>query len=240
MGRPISEWSLVPAENVFPPIDGGWPEGMQRSAVNDASRDNLANTRLWYDDPEWLNLFFRNDTQASFVRTSATQFTLTLTGVDFTSYFNTGRILKITDGVSPGVDLKTSVASASFAADVTTVNINPQSIMAAGATEVLAYFSASLVIDSFEAGGGPFYQPETLTSTGINAAIQLANTAGGGIVFLKEGTYTIDAVIVMENNVSLLGTGEGTILRQVDATDLARLIDFNGDSASSCHDFVVD
>ena len=240
MGRPISEWSLVPAENVFPPIDGGWPEGMQRSDVNDSNRDNLANIRLWYDAPEWLNLFYINDVQASFVTLSATQFTLTSVGVDFTSKFNVGRILRIIDGVSAGVDLRTIVESASFSNDVTTVNIAPGRPMTVSASDVLVYFSAELSIEGFAAGGGPFYEPATATSEGINAAIQLANAAGGGIVFMKEGLYTIADILVMEDNVSLLGVGEGTILRQNDATDLAVMLDFNGDSGSYCRDFVID
>lgn len=47
----------------------------------------------------------------------------------------------------------------------------------------------------------------------INAAIAAADTAGGGTVFLLEGTYIIDDTILLENNVTLMGSGTETIIR---------------------------
>lgn len=48
----------------------------------------------------------------------------------------------------------------------------------------------------------------------INLAITAANTAGGGIVFVPLGTYTLETPVVMKSNVTLMGAGRGTILKQ--------------------------
>lgn len=48
----------------------------------------------------------------------------------------------------------------------------------------------------------------------INTAISQVSTAGGGVVYLLEGTYNIAATINMAANVSLIGTGAGTVLQQ--------------------------
>lgn len=47
----------------------------------------------------------------------------------------------------------------------------------------------------------------------INAAITAVNTAGGGIVHLKPGTYVTAADISMKSNVILQGEGEATIIQ---------------------------
>jgi parallel beta-helix repeat protein len=56
----------------------------------------------------------------------------------------------------------------------------------------------------------------TADQTEINNAINAANTAGGGIVLLREGTYTISSAISIKNNVLLLGEGyTATIIKKV-------------------------
>lgn len=52
----IRQWSSSPGSNGFASAEGGWPEGMQRTTVNNAARENLAAIRTWYQDPEWLDL----------------------------------------------------------------------------------------------------------------------------------------------------------------------------------------
>ncbi len=46
----------------------------------------------------------------------------------------------------------------------------------------------------------------------INQAISAVSAAGGGSVYLMEGTYTVDASVSLANNVTLVGAGSATIL----------------------------
>jgi parallel beta-helix repeat protein len=57
----------------------------------------------------------------------------------------------------------------------------------------------------------------TSAQTTINTAITAVNTAGGGTVYLKEGTYIIDGTINMASNVTLAGAGAGTTLKLKDS-----------------------
>lgn len=43
----------------------------------------------------------------------------------------------------------------------------------------------------------------------IQQAIDAANAAGGGTVFIKEGTYSVASPIVLNSNVQLIGAGRG-------------------------------
>ena len=54
--REIWEWDTNPNDNDFVAADGGWPEGMKRSDVNEAARGNLAATRNFYNDREWIRV----------------------------------------------------------------------------------------------------------------------------------------------------------------------------------------
>jgi parallel beta-helix repeat protein len=46
----------------------------------------------------------------------------------------------------------------------------------------------------------------------INLALDAANTAGGGTVYLMEGTYDITAALTIDDNITLVGAGDATIL----------------------------
>lgn len=56
----IGEWSRSASGNAQP-IPDGWPEGMKRSAVNDAAREDRAVLRRYYEDPHWLDLLDEDD-----------------------------------------------------------------------------------------------------------------------------------------------------------------------------------
>ena len=45
----VSSWSTTAGNNNSTPPDG-WPEGMQRSSVNDSARENMAALAKWYKD----------------------------------------------------------------------------------------------------------------------------------------------------------------------------------------------
>lgn len=62
----------------------------------------------------------------------------------------------------------------------------------------------------------------------IQAAIDLLTS--GGIVYCPVGTYLFGAKLNMRSNVSLLGAGVGTVLKQKANTNLAHLLDFEVNS----------
>lgn len=55
------------------------------------------------------------------------------------------------------------------------------------------------------------------TQAEIQNCINLMNTAGGGSVYVRNGTYTISSDIIMKDNVNLIGDGMGTILFTADS-----------------------
>jgi len=198
---------------------------MARSDVNNAARQDLALLRRWYNDMEWQVVRTQGPDSpgdvGTFSRVSSTQFTITLAGTDLTEFFPAGRLLKIPDGSGAGVDLITQVVSSSYLSDVTTVNTSITSARAidVAASDVLVYFSASARSQLFEEGSTVFFIPDTADSAGIQAAIDAAHAAGGGIVLLQAPAYTIDATITIDNaqqNVLILGDQHETTVIQED------------------------
>ena len=229
--KELFELETTSAGNItIPQADGGFPELMDRSAVNDSSRKLQAAIRRWYDDPEWLNLTVRGPDPtdvAAFVRASATQFSLNLTGVDFREWFTVGRMLLITDGGGVGVDLLTQVESNGYnGSDTTTINITSTDSMNAAASAARVHHSATVRRAAFEDSASPLFVPATMNSAGINAAIQAADAAGHGIVLLTGSTYSLEAQIDLNTygGVRLMGSGPETILRQDAAAGITPLI----------------
>ncbi len=52
----IKTWDPNAAGNTEASPDG-WPEGMNRTGVNNSARELMAAVRRWYADPEWLQLY---------------------------------------------------------------------------------------------------------------------------------------------------------------------------------------
>ena len=65
----------------------------------------------------------------------------------------------------------------------------------------------------------------------INSAISAVNTAGGGTVYLMEGTYTIDATISLLDDVQIIGDGPQATIITVGASHNANL-DFFSESTN--------
>jgi polygalacturonase len=57
--------------------------------------------------------------------------------------------------------------------------------------------------------------------TEINSAITAVNSAGGGTVFLRAGTYLISGNINGLSNVILRGEGDATLIKQADSSNIA-------------------
>lgn len=99
----IKNWHSTATDNSTL-ADGGWPEGMLPSKVNDQARDNMGAIRTWYEDAEWIDY----DWTPSYVTTS----TFTLVG-DRTTQFHVGRRFRARDGAST---LYGSITSATYTA----------------------------------------------------------------------------------------------------------------------------
>ena len=228
--RAIHEWSTTPSENDFPPVDGGWVEGMSRREVNDSNRGNLAALRSWYNDPEWIVVRIQGPDAGdvgTFNRISATQFQIDLAGVDLRPFFQDGRIIKIVDGGGAGVDLVTQVSgTATYSDPLTTVNIRSTDSMNAAASDAQVFHSSIIRALALLDSNAQFYVPATADSAGINAAIMAADAAGGGVVLLTESVYNLEAQIDLTTygDIRLMGTGHETVLRQNAAAAIDPLV----------------
>ena len=80
-----------------------------------------------------------------------------------------------------------------------------------GATAGGIQMARESVVNVLDYGASPTESAANNT-TYIQNAINAVNTAGGGIVFIPEGTYTINADIEVKANVILQGEGVGSII----------------------------
>lgn len=236
MPKELYEISTTAASNNFATTDGGWPEGMQRSEVNGAARENLAMLRRFYNDSEWIRVRFQGPLPANvgvFTRTGTNTFTITLAGVDLSSYFKRYRVIKIVNGTSPGVDLVTQVnADATYGSGVTTVTT--VAAMAVGSTDAYAHASSVLRRQALLEDRTDFFIPVTADSAGIQAACTAAAAAGNGVVLLTAASYSITTQIDLttgNGNFSIWGAGMGTTLTRAAAINAI----FNVDVGASEH-----
>lgn len=73
----------------------------------------------------------------------------------------------------------------------------------------------------------------------INAAITAANSVGGGVVYLLEGTYTVDSPILLDDNVTLTGAGSATVITIPNSFDTDINIIQDADGAGSTDNNIV-
>lgn len=113
-------------------------------------------------------------------------------------------------------------------------------IDASTTTTTLDFLSKSLVFNvKFYGATG---DATTNDTTGIQAAITAANSAGGGVVFFPKGTYLTNK-LTLYTAVSLIGVGaHGTIIKLRDSQNTA-LLTTNGfvttDTAGGIHSFLI-
>ena len=243
MGKKVYEWDAVPAGNNFSASSGGWPEGMARSDVNNAARENLSDIRNWYNDMEWQKVHISGPEVAdvgTFARVGNTSFTITLAGTDLTSQFPAGRMLQFYNSSNAVVGVVTQVVSSSYSSNVTTVNTTNSSpkFINATAAEVRAFFSKSAKTLALADDVSTFYIPATADSAGIQAAVDEASAAGGGTVLLTAATYDITTQInVTGTNGSLIiqGALPSTVVKQSNSNNGNQL--FYLDNASELISF---
>lgn len=73
--------------------------------------------------------------------------------------------------------------------------------------------------------GGPGSDIPGFTSDAIKIAIDALKVRGGGIVKLNPGNYDITGPIRLSDNISLIGSGESTVLRKCDGFRTSFIID---------------
>jgi hypothetical protein len=136
----VESWSTTPGSNNASPPNGA-PEGMAPSAVNDVIRQIMADVRAWLQDAEWLNWGHTP------TRVDADTFTV---ATDLTAVYHVGRRLKFTGSATA----YGSVASVSYSAPNTTVNLTMEggaSLPATLSTVYVSILSATAQSNSFTA-----------------------------------------------------------------------------------------
>jgi hypothetical protein len=170
---------------------------MTRQDVNNAAREDLAALRRYYNDPEWIKVRYQGPLPANvgvFARTGANTCTITLAATDLSSYFRAGRVVKIKDGSGVGVDLVTQCSvNATYLSGVTT--ITTKAAINVAATDIWANTSSVIRAQGLVESSSEWFIPATADSAGIQGAIDAADAAGGGIVFLNQSSYSIGTQI---------------------------------------------
>ncbi len=231
--REVYEW-LTKSLNTFPAADGGWPEGMRRSDVNDASRVNLQAVRNWYDAPEFLDLARDTTDGSALTVTRDSDHVIRVAGRDMTSpfnYCNTDRRVELQ--IAGVFSQYAHISSATLSGSDTLITLTDYStgtVITAGTDGILFHHSSSLKRLAFQDVETlpSFYPPTTATTSGIQAQIDAANAAGGGIVLLS-GAYTMDTAstsLVMKSNVCLWGGGPGGATITMNASRNAHMVTF--------------
>ena len=82
----IENYSTTAANNNSSPPNG-WPEGMAPSGVNNSARQNMADTRTWYENAQWIDYGY------TYTYVSSTSFLIPTT--DYTTLYHVGRRIKI-------------------------------------------------------------------------------------------------------------------------------------------------
>lgn len=87
---------------------------------------------------------------------------------------------------------------------------------------------------------GDYQTDGTADEVQIQAAIDAANSAGGGVVLIKEGTYTTNAIITIKSNVILEGQGKGTIITLNNTASVSDIITFSSATYAGVRNLSVD
>lgn len=94
----------------------------------------------------------------------------------------------------------------------------------AGGTVKSALSVFNVMDDAYGATGNGI----TDDTTACQAAINACNSAGGGIVFFPLGNYLVSGLTVPGNNISLVGTGWGSIIKLKNSSNVYAIVFSNG------------
>jgi hypothetical protein len=90
-------------------------------------------------------------------------------------------------------------------------------------------FKSTGEIRKFGALASTNYVPTAFTSVAIQAAVDAAAAAGGGVVQLRDGDYAISsAVIISSDDIWVIGSGDTRLLAPASATSIAGLLQITG------------
>jgi len=83
-------------------------------------------------------------------------------------------------------------------------------------------YATKVVKHGSDDGTADYYAADNSCQTAINSAITAVNSAGGGLVLLREGIYIVDGQITMLSNVQLVGMGmNNTIIKLKDGHNVS-------------------
>ncbi len=244
MAREIYEWSRNAAANNFAIADGGMPEGMDRSDVNDSARERMRSVREQLDTGLGWRQIFRNE--------DGTMMTNAVLPLAATIPISTGS-RDMTDLVPVGTRVRLeSATEVAYGTVFTTNYLDP----------TLTLVLRSLTGDPFTTGAtdvdigvcvvpelgelawqdnvsGNYIVPSGFTNTNVADAIALAN-ASGGTVLLGIGTYDITTMHEIETGVTIMGQGPGSVLAINSGASMTECIQCKaGDDGFALRDFTI-
>jgi len=113
----LREWSVLANDNDAA-VPDGWPEGQDKSTVNNCAREMMAAMKAWYEDAGWIT---PNTAAQTVSRDTVHQ--VRIDDVDLRSRFPAGRRVRVSGG---GTRLGIVQSSAMDSGDtVVTINIDP-------------------------------------------------------------------------------------------------------------------
>ncbi|MCK4329604.1 right-handed parallel beta-helix repeat-containing protein [candidate division WOR-3 bacterium] len=80
------------------------------------------------------------------------------------------------------------------------------------------YHAPTLTVSMSPDSTGDWVCDGTADDVEIQAALDQINTLGGGVVYVKQGTYNLSSNLTPYSNTILMGTGPGTVLNRTTAT----------------------
>lgn len=218
MAKELWEYPAAAADMDFDPADGGMPEGMLRSEVNDAARERMRAYRtVYYDNMEWLDIARNPVDGASFTVSdfSTSVVDIASGGTDLTTYFEVGRAVRVFAG---GAHFGYFQVEAVSGPSPMRVTLNTTTLPA-NTDGIFPFVSSQIRAQAFVAEpGSDFVVPETEDDVGIAAAYASLAPAGGTIL-LKTGSYLLASELTFDAayNAVIEGHGRGsTTIKQMD------------------------
>ncbi len=230
MPREIYEWALAAADNNFLFSDGGMPEGMARSEVNDSARERMRALRNFYNTGmEFLNLMRSpaDETAFTVTRLSSTEIRVASGATDMSSFFNVGRRLRTTTAASTTDEVFVlSVVYSNPNTDVTIFSADGDSVTA-GIDGVLLAAATTLGRLAYDdTVPSNFVVPSDLTDAAFAAALAVVSASGGGTVLLLQGVTLITQTHVVPPFVRILGLAPAaSVLAQDVGANLDAMLD---------------
>lgn len=213
----IRNWHSTATDNVTL-ADGGWPEGMAPSAVNNQARDNMGAIRKWYENAEWIDLGH----SASPVSSA----TFVINGDQRTPY-HVGRRIKVVD--AQGTVYGTIASSTYTGATSTGIYITPDSGGLSGSISLVSIGIVSKINTSLP----DITATTSVFSNSAGYATSASNAYVATYLNIQEGTSTSTAIV----NAS--GGGVQMALGSAAASDVFYVSasvygNYSGGSTTSC------